>query len=64
MSDTDKMPTSVALVMMIVCILFGIVGGLTLAEGGWRREAVKRGHAAWVTNAEGNAEFQWGDPKK
>lgn len=60
MKQDDVMP-------YFLCIIFGIIiGGFTGGLSGlshMKREAVREGHAEWVADASGMAQFKWKEVK-
>jgi hypothetical protein len=41
----------------------GLMVGVTTTSSFYERTAVKRGHAEWVANEHGQAEFKWKEAK-
>ncbi len=44
---------------LIIGFIAGAICGTKQAEEAFKREAVLKNHATWVTNANGDAVFEW-----
>lgn len=60
--DSDK-TFEIAVIVAIVCFVIGGIVGYTSAEKDMKKEAVSKGHAAWVADKNGYAVFEWKSAK-
>ena len=44
-------------------LVIGMLLGMISTDSTWRASAVKTGHAQWVANERGEAEFKWKECK-
>lgn len=60
----NSMPASAMIFVLILTIVttIGVTCGIT--SGVWKREAVREGHAEYVVDKNGDAEWQWKSLKK
>jgi hypothetical protein len=56
---------------VLACLLFTAVGfavgtcvGFDRSHENFQREAIKKGHATWVADKDGNSIFQWKEASK
>jgi hypothetical protein len=47
------------IMILVVVALASLIGGAYIAGTDMQKEAVKRGHAAWVADGNGEAKFTW-----
>ena len=62
MKDSDLPPIAYVLVIFF-CVAVSTCFGLGRGEALMRNEAVLNGHAEWVADKEGNAQFKWKEAK-
>jgi hypothetical protein len=61
-SDDDKEPNTPSLLLLVLfSLLAGVLLAWSVSDIFWRREAVDRGHAEWVTNDKGQRYWRWKD---
>jgi hypothetical protein len=63
MSDSDLPPIVYVLGVCCFCVAVSTCFGLGRGEALMRNEAVLKGHAEWVADKEGNAQFKWKEAK-
>lgn len=52
------------IVFIMLLLIIAFVFGAGFKEDYWKREAVKQGHAEYVTNEQGEAIWQWKEVAK
>ena len=62
MKDID-LPPIVYVLVICFCVAVSTCFGLGRGQALMRNEAVLNGHAEWVADKEGNAQFKWKDAK-
>jgi hypothetical protein len=61
-SDND-FPWPVLIIPLCLGFVIGMLIGTISAGSSWKTSAVKTGHAQWVANERGEAEFKWKECK-
>jgi len=60
----NKIPDWIFFPSLIAAAILGIIIASYTVTKSWEMEAIKKGHAVWITDESGHSTFKWKEPCK